>query len=144
MGLDRIKERKKGIRPRVLQKQMQEIMSACCAVYRNEAGLMEGLDSVRSLLAQLDEVVVENKGGRFNTDLTDCLELEYLLRLAEVILVSAGARKESRGAHFREDFPQRDDLSWLKHTLVQKTDQGPLVSYKPVTITRFQPEARVY
>jgi succinate dehydrogenase / fumarate reductase flavoprotein subunit len=144
MELARIKGRSKGIRPRSIQKRMQEVMSSYCSVYRNETGLRESLDSVRDLLAQLDEVAVENRGRRFNTDLTDCLELEYLLRLAEVILVSAEARKESRGAHFREDFPQRDDRSWLKHTLVQKTDRGPLVSYKPVTITRFQPEARVY
>jgi succinate dehydrogenase / fumarate reductase, flavoprotein subunit len=74
----------------------------------------------------------------------DCLELEYLLHLAEAILVSAEARRESRGAHFREDFPARDDQNWLKHTLVRKTGSGLQLSYKPVRITRFQPVARVY
>jgi len=144
MRLEKIREREKGIRPRAIQKQMQEVMSSSCAVYRSEGGLTKALDSVRSLLAQLDEVAVENRGPRFNTDLTDCLELEYLLRLAEVILVSARARKESRGAHFREDFPQRDDANWLKHTLVQRTEKEPLITYKPVNVTRFQPVARVY
>jgi succinate dehydrogenase / fumarate reductase flavoprotein subunit len=142
--LEAIKGRRKGVRPRALQSQLQEIMSECCSVYRNSTGLLKGLDSVRNLLAQMEEVSVDDRGRRFNTDLMDCLELEYLLRLSEVILVSAEARKESRGAHFREDFSQRDDEKWLKHTLVQNTEKGPLVSYKPVTITRFQPEARVY
>jgi succinate dehydrogenase / fumarate reductase flavoprotein subunit len=70
--------------------------------------------------------------------------LESLLTLAHTILVSALAREESRGAHFREDFPERDDENWLKHTLVRETQAGPRLSYKPVTITRFEPKPRVY
>ncbi|MCK5724131.1 MAG: succinate dehydrogenase/fumarate reductase flavoprotein subunit, partial [Gammaproteobacteria bacterium] len=81
---------------------------------------------------------------RFNTDLLEALELESLLGLADVILASAIARKESRGAHFREDYPIRDDKNWLKHTLAQKTDNGPRLFYKPVTITKFEPKPRVY
>jgi succinate dehydrogenase / fumarate reductase flavoprotein subunit len=74
----------------------------------------------------------------------EVFELESLLGLAEAILVSAQARQESRGAHDREDFPERDDRNWLKHTLVQWTGQGPRIFFKPVTITRFQPKVRTY
>jgi succinate dehydrogenase / fumarate reductase flavoprotein subunit len=87
---------------------------------------------------------VDNRGPRFNTDLLETLELESLLHLAETIVVSALARQESRGAHYREDFPERDDTQWLKHTLVQKTDTGPRLFYKPVRVTRFEPKPRVY
>ena len=142
--LERIKGRKKGLRPRMLQKQLQETMSRQCSVYRDATGLQTAIRSVRDLLGRLEEVSLENRGNRFNTDLTDCLELEYLLHLAEAILVSAEARRESRGAHFREDYPERDDQNWLKHTLVRKAGEGLQISYKPVRITRFQPVARVY
>jgi len=70
--------------------------------------------------------------------------LEFLLALAEAIIVSALNRQESRGAHYREDYPERDDQNWLKHTLIRKTGRAPEVFYKPVTITRFQPTARAY
>jgi len=72
------------------------------------------------------------------------LELGFELDLAEVIVAGALARKESRGAHHRTDYPKRDDDKWLKHTLAVRTADGPKLSYKPVTITRFKPEARGY
>ena len=87
---------------------------------------------------------MDDKGRRFNTDLLEALELESLLYLGEAILVSALSREESRGAHFREDYPERDDRNWLKHTLVEKTETGPRLFSKPVTITRFKPQPRVY
>ena len=71
-------------------------------------------------------------------------ELESLLGLAEAIVVSALVRQESRGAHSREDYPDRDDHNWLKHTLIQKTEKEPRVFFKPLTVTRFQPKARTY
>ena len=70
--------------------------------------------------------------------------MESLLGLAEAIVVSALARQESRGAHSREDYTDRDDHNWLKHTLIQKTEKGPRIFFSPVTITRFQPKARTY
>ncbi len=85
---------------------------------------------------------IVDKGRNFNYELMEAIELRHQLDLAEVILLSALYRKESRGAHFREDFPARDDKNYLKHTLVFR--EGPEVRYKPVAITRFQPEARVY
>ena len=89
-------------------------------------------------------MTIDNPGLRFNTELMEALELESLLGLAEAILLSAMAREESRGAHSREDFPQRDDQNWLKHTLIQKAEDGSRLFYKPVTITKFEPKPRVY
>jgi succinate dehydrogenase / fumarate reductase flavoprotein subunit len=85
-----------------------------------------------------------NKGKDFNFELMEMMELGHQLFLSEVILLSALHRKESRGAHFREDFPKRADADYLKHSLVFQTPKGPEVRYKPVKITQFQPEARVY
>jgi succinate dehydrogenase / fumarate reductase flavoprotein subunit len=89
-------------------------------------------------------VTVDNKGLSFNMDLIEAMELESLLGLGETILLSALNRRESRGAHFREDYPERDDKNWLKHTLTRKTEQGVKIFYKPVSITRFEPKARTY
>ena len=89
-------------------------------------------------------MTVDNKGSAFNMDLIEAIELESLLGLGETLLLSALNRQESRGAHFREDFPERDDKNWLKHTLIRKTEQGAEIFYKPVSITRFEPKARTY
>jgi succinate dehydrogenase / fumarate reductase flavoprotein subunit len=123
---------------------MQEIMTQYCSIFRDKKGLEKALATIRDLMERYGKVGVEDRGRRFNTDLLDTLELRSLLHLAEIILVSAMAREESRGAHFREDFPDRDDENWLKHTLVRKSDDGPHLFYRPVTITRFEPKPRVY
>jgi succinate dehydrogenase / fumarate reductase flavoprotein subunit len=138
------KRRLKGEKTCFIRKEMQEAMSAQCSVFRDQHGLAQALGAVRSLMARCAEVVIDHRGSCFNTDLMEALELESLLCLAETIVLSAVARKESRGAHFREDFPDRDDEGWLKHTLVRRTEQGPSISYKPVRITRFKPKPRVY
>ena len=80
----------------------------------------------------------------FNTDLLEARELGYLLDCAETTVASALARKESRGAHAREDYPERDDAEFLTHTLATRTSGGPRLTYKPVTITKFEPKPRVY
>jgi succinate dehydrogenase / fumarate reductase, flavoprotein subunit len=140
----RLRERSRGERAHALRSAMQQIMAADCSVYRHREGLYRALDQIRALLTRYGQVMIDDKGQHFNTDLLEALELEGLLRLAETILVSALAREESRGAHYREDFVERDDAGWLRHTLVRHTDQGPELSYKPVTVTRFQPKPRVY
>jgi succinate dehydrogenase / fumarate reductase flavoprotein subunit len=142
--IKQIMERKKGERASALRQVMQEVMTLNCTVFRDGEGMKRALETIRGLKERYKRIVVDNRGSRFNTDLLETLELESLLHLAESIVVSALARQESRGAHYREDFPERDDTQWLKHTLVQKTDTGPRLFYKPVRVTRFEPKPRVY
>jgi succinate dehydrogenase / fumarate reductase flavoprotein subunit len=127
-----------------IRKRMQEVMMEYGSVFRNEEGLKRGIEEVRSLRDRYQNIEVLNKGKAFNYELLEAIELGHQLYLSEIVLLSAYHRKESRGAHFREDFPARADQDYLKHTLVFQTHKGPEVRYKPVKITRFQPEARVY
>jgi len=127
-----------------LRNAMQQLMTESCSVFRNEKDLKTALSTLRDLKVRYQSVTIDNHGDAFNSDLLEAIELECLLGLAETILVSAFARQESRGAHFREDYPERDDANWLKHTLIRQTDSGPEISYKPVTITRFEPKVRTY
>jgi succinate dehydrogenase / fumarate reductase, flavoprotein subunit len=139
-----IKSRKKGEKAWAVRKKMQELMTESCSVFRNGDDLETALGVMEELKEKYENIAVDNHGLRFNTDLLEALELGSLLYLAEAILLSARAREESRGAHFREDFPDRNDEKWLKHTLVQRTEEGPRLLYKPVRITRFEPKPRVY
>jgi len=142
--IDRLKKMGSGEKAGVLRIEMQNVMMEHCSVFRQEEGLSKVLSVIKSLKDRYEGVAIDNRERRFNTDLLEALELESLLGLAHVILASAIARKESRGAHFREDYPIRDDQNWLKHTLAQRTDNGPRLFYKPVTITKFEPKPRVY
>ncbi len=139
-----LKSRKSGEKAGTLRVELQKTMTDACSVFRNKEDLSGARATVKGLLDRYETVSVDNKGQRFNTDLLEALELESLLTLGETILVSALAREESRGAHSREDYPERDDRNWLKHTLVEKTATGPRLFSKPVTITRFKPQPRVY
>jgi succinate dehydrogenase / fumarate reductase flavoprotein subunit len=123
---------------------MQEVMMENVSVFRTAAGLSEALEKVRELQQRYRNIRLQDKGSCFNRDLLDALELEHMLDLAEVIAMGALYREESRGAHFREDFPARDDKQFLAHTLVRYTDNVPQIFEKPVTITRFQPKERKY
>jgi succinate dehydrogenase / fumarate reductase flavoprotein subunit len=127
-----------------LRKEMQSVMMDYGSVFRSEDGITKGIEEIRSLKARYREIGVVNEGKTFNYELMEAIELGHQLELSEVILFSALHRRESRGAHYREDFPSRADRYFLKHTLVFQTPDGPEVRYKPVKITRFQPEARVY
>ena len=91
-------------------------------------------------------LVIDDKGCRYNTDLVEALELGFLLDCAEATVESAVARLESRGAHAREDYPERDDTGWLKHTFAFRDADGgtPRMAYKPVSVTKFEPKPRVY
>jgi len=142
--IQHLKGRKTGEKAAALRAVMQDVMMKYCSVFRQEEGLSRAREEIKSLTDRYREITIDNRGSRFNTDLLDALELESLLGLADVILASAIARKESRGAHFREDYPVRDDKNWLKHTLAQRTDDGPRLFYKPVMITKFTPKPRVY
>jgi succinate dehydrogenase / fumarate reductase flavoprotein subunit len=135
-----------GERPAVIRSALQEAMFTKCGVYRTEQLLTECRDEVAALRARAETLQVDDRGCRYNTDLADALELGYLLDCAEATVNSALARRESRGGHAREDFPERDDLDWLKHTFVSRDPaSGDLaLGYKPVTITKFEPKARTY
>ncbi|MEW6376771.1 MAG: succinate dehydrogenase flavoprotein subunit [Thermodesulfobacteriota bacterium] len=127
-----------------IRQKMQSLMMEVGSVFRNEEGLKRGIEEIQSLKEGYKDVEIKNKGRAFNFELMEAIELGHQLDLSEAILLSALHRRESRGAHFREDFPARADRYFLKHTLVFQTPKGPEVRYKPVKITRFQPEARVY
>ncbi len=127
-----------------IRQRMHSLMMEHCSSFRNEDGLRKGLEEIRSLMERYKDIKIKDKGKNFNYELMEAIELGHQLDISEVILVSALDRKESRGAHFREDFPARDDKNYLKHTLAFQTASGQEVKYKPVKVTRFQPEARRY
>lgn len=127
-----------------IRRRMQSLMMEVGSVFRNEEGLKNGMEEIRLLKERYQQIRVVNQRKAFNFELMEAMELGHQLNLSEVILFSALHRRESRGAHYREDFPGRADRYFLKHTLVFQTSKGPEVRYKPVKITRFQPEARVY
>jgi succinate dehydrogenase / fumarate reductase flavoprotein subunit len=130
--------------PAKLRLAMGQIMNEHVAVFRNEEGMQTALNAIIELKERYTRLPVKDKGQVFNTNLLFALELGCMLDSAEAICYSALARKESRGAHFRTDMPDRDDENWLKHTLVYQTSEGPRVDYSPVTITQWEPQVRSY
>ena len=124
--------------------EMKSIMFDDVGVFRTEEGMQKALAKVNELQERFKQVKVQDTGKIFNTELLNAWEMGNLLDVAEVIATSALNRKESRGGHARDDFPERDDQNWLKHTLVW-SDNGKLkIGYKPVVMTRFEPKKRVY
>ncbi len=124
--------------------EMQNVMMDNVSVFRRERGLKLALETVRELKARYQQVAVVDKGSCFNRDLLDVVELGHMLDLAEVITMGALHREESRGAHFREDFPERRDDKFLIHTMIRHSAEEPQVFEKPVIVTRFQPMERKY
>ena len=123
---------------------MGTTMNDHLAVYRNQAGMESALDTVRQLRERYQSVYVPDKGNTWNTNLVFTLELGFMLDCAEAITLSAIERKESRGAHTREDFPERDDENWLRHILVRQTEDGPALDYQSVVVTQWEPQVRSY
>ena len=134
----------RGIRAAALRREMGSSMQEQVGIFRNEAGLTKGLEALQDMKERYLDVSVQDKGSVFNTDLVSALELDNMLDLAETMTAGSLARRESRGAHARLDFPNRDDENWLKHTLAFYTPDGPRLDYNPVTITEWQPQARSY
>ncbi len=128
-----------------IRNELKEIMMSNCGVFRNKDGLEVCLKKVKELQGRFKKAKVTDRGKTFNSELIEAVELQHMLEYSEIIVVSAIAREESRGSHARTDFPKRDDAKWLKHTLsYKKPDGGIELKYKPVTITKHQPEERKY
>jgi succinate dehydrogenase / fumarate reductase flavoprotein subunit len=127
-----------------IRREMQEVMFEHVGVFRVEEGMQAAVQKVGELKERFKKVRVDDQGRIFNTDVLEAWELGCLLDLAEVTAVSAVARKESRGAHAREDYDKRDDKNWMRHTLATLKPNGVELTYKPVTVTRFEPKERVY
>jgi succinate dehydrogenase / fumarate reductase flavoprotein subunit len=142
--LDRIRTSKGREIPGKIRMEMQKIMMDHVGVFREGPTIQKALDIVRELQQRYKNIGVQDMGAVFNTDILEAWELGCLLDLAEVTALSALNRTESRGAHWREDFPQRDDVNWLKHTFVTLQDGQPVITYKPVTLTKFEPKERKY
>jgi succinate dehydrogenase / fumarate reductase, flavoprotein subunit len=137
--------RAKGERPWAIRDELAQTMHVNFGVFRREELMQRQGEIVASLRERYKRVVVEDKGDVFNNDLTQALELGFLLELAECMVVAGLARKESRGAHARPyDFPDRDDENYLKHTIVTWTDGRPQLDWRPVTMTKWQPQERTY
>jgi succinate dehydrogenase / fumarate reductase, flavoprotein subunit len=143
--LKELLDRTDGERPWAIRDQLAETMHENFGVFRRESEMQEQGELVASMRERYERVIVDDKGTLFNNDLTQALELGFLLELADCMIVSGLARKESRGAHARPyDFPDRDDENYMRHTLVTWEDGEPKLEWKPVTITKWQPEARTY
>jgi succinate dehydrogenase / fumarate reductase flavoprotein subunit len=143
--LTQLLDRSEGERPWQIRDELAETMHHNFGVFRREDQMTQQGEIVLALRERYERVVVEDKGDVFNSDLTQALELGYLLELAECMVVSGLARKESRGAHARpHDFPGRDDENYLRHTIVSWEDDAPRLDWRPVTITKWQPEERKY
>ncbi|MET8448392.1 succinate dehydrogenase flavoprotein subunit [Streptomyces sp. NPDC005209] len=132
-----------------IRRELQETMDANVMVFRTEQTIKTAVEKIAELRERYKNVSIQDKGKRFNTDLLEAIELGNLLDLAEVMAVSALARKESRGGHYREDYPNRDDVNFMRHTMAYREvgDDGTesvRLDYKPVVQTRYQPMERKY
>ncbi len=137
--------RSDGERPWKIRDELAQTMHENFGVFRREDQMQEQGEIVESLRERYARVVVDDKGTLFNNDLTQALELEFLLELAACMVVAGIARKESRGAHARpHDYPSRDDVNYMKHTMVTWRDGRPELEWKPVTVTKWQPTERTY
>jgi succinate dehydrogenase / fumarate reductase flavoprotein subunit len=143
--LKELLDRTDGERPWSIRDELAQTMHVNFGVFRREDEMEKQGEIVASLRERYERVVVEDKGQIFNNDLTQALELGFLLELAECMVVAGLARKESRGAHARPyDFPDRDDENYMQHTLVSLEDGRPRLEWRPVTVTKWQPQERTY
>jgi succinate dehydrogenase/fumarate reductase flavoprotein subunit len=141
---DRVLKHEKGEKISIIRTEMQKAMEEHVGIYRDENSLREACRFIGDLKQRMKNAVVEDKDHVYNTDLVSALELDFMLDVAETIAYAALARRESRGAHSRTDYPKRDDVQFLKHLVVYQTGTVPRIDSMPVSITRWKPEARVY
>ncbi|MCS7199676.1 MAG: succinate dehydrogenase flavoprotein subunit [Caldimicrobium sp.] len=127
-----------------LRERLQRTLMDKASVFRTKRSLEEALEEINNLRERFRKVELKDKGTVFNQERLQAFELYHMFNLAEALVRSALVREESRGAHYREDFPYRDDQNWLKHTFIFKTPQGVEFKFKPVVITKFQPTERIF
>ena len=134
-----------------LRKELQETMDKNAQVFRTEETLNEALEKVAELRKRYENISIQDQGKRFNTDLLEAIELGFLLDLAEVTVIACRERRESRGAHLREDYTERDDKKFMVHSMVYKqekieknTGTNMRIGWKPVVVTNYQPMERKY
>ena len=133
-----------SVNPYELQTRLQSTMDELVYVYRTSEDLKKASVAIRDIKKQYTDIRVSDGGSTFNTNLRDALQLENLIDLAEVVVEGAAMRKESRGAHSMVEYPKRDDVNWLKHTIASMGKRKIAITYIPVTLTRWEPQERVY
>ncbi|MES4888379.1 succinate dehydrogenase flavoprotein subunit [Streptomyces sp. NPDC096012] len=147
--IERLRTSTGNERVATIRRELQETMDANVMVFRTEQTIKTAVEKIAELRERYKNVSIQDKGKRFNTDLLEAIELGNLLDLAEVMAVSALARKESRGGHYREDYPNRDDVNFMRHTMAYREvgadgSETVRLDYKPVVQTRYQPMERKY
>jgi len=143
--IEKLKSSAGGERIVDMRNLLQEEMTEKASVFRTEETLKSVLGTIEELKERYEHARIDDKGSTFNFDLTEALELGYLIDLAESLVVGGMARTESRGGHFRDDYPTRDDANWLKHSLVRRAEDGTVtLDYKPVQLGRYEPMERKY
>ncbi len=149
--LEKVRKSKGNEKVAQLRKELQETMDKNAQVFRTEETLNEAFDKIQELRARYEKISIQDQGKRFNTDLLEAVELGFLLDLAEVTVITCRERRESRGAHLREDYPNRDDKKFMVHSMAYKTEKADKatktnikVDWKPVVITNYQPMERKY
>lgn len=130
--------------PYEIKRQLWAIMDRDAYVFRNEEGLTRALKEIRELEEKSKSIFIKETGNVYNQNLIGAFEMRNLVELAEVVVAGALERRESRGSHFRTDYPKRDDDNFLKHTIARKVDGKIAISYIPVKLTKWKPEPRVY
>ncbi len=131
-------------RIQTLRQKFQDTMTEFCGVFRTAELMQQGLTKLQELQQQYSQIYLDDKGKDWNTEIIEALELENLMVVGQIILASAFQRQESRGAHFREDYPLRDDTNFLQHTLAYYSQEQVNIQYRPVCITMFEPQERKY
>jgi succinate dehydrogenase / fumarate reductase flavoprotein subunit len=142
--VERLRTNPGGERIADIRGALQETMDANASVFRTEQTLKQAAADITALRERYSRATIQDKGRRYNTDLLEAVELGFLLDLAEVLVATAQARKESRGGHFREDYPNRDDANFMQHSMAYKEGEEIRLDYKPVVVTRYQPMERKY
>jgi len=139
-----VHEREAGENVFQLLNELKRLMSDTAGIFRNAATLRRGIEELAVLREAYRRVFIYGACGRYCQEMVVLVEFEHMMEVAEVILLGALKREETRGSHFRTDFPKRDDASWLKHTIVTWSEHGPVITYRDVQAGRYAPQERIY